>query len=169
MPSTSCPGCGRKIQFQLHELNAVLECAVCDQRFTPASGPVDSKTVHREPDGDDSGAPPPPPRERTSFRRDAASAPHSSSYPPEPWFYRSITGYVSAWMWTCILAVVGTVLLFGFVAIKVAIDVNPIGLVLLPVFVMGAIAVILTIRFIAALFLIVVDAARKLRSIDHKM
>jgi hypothetical protein len=45
MPTTSCPTCGRRFPFDMDEMHAVLECAACNQRFTPAGGPVDDGSV----------------------------------------------------------------------------------------------------------------------------
>jgi hypothetical protein len=36
MPTVRCPGCGRKIPVEEHELGAiVITCARCEQRFVP--------------------------------------------------------------------------------------------------------------------------------------
>lgn len=35
MPKTTCPHCRRKIDFEMHEMNSIFECARCGGRFTP--------------------------------------------------------------------------------------------------------------------------------------
>jgi hypothetical protein len=48
-PSTvaaTCPGCGRTIQLQPHELSMLIECAKCGTRFVPSA--VDGKTITPE-------------------------------------------------------------------------------------------------------------------------
>jgi hypothetical protein len=40
MPKASCPGCGRAIPFEMHEMDLVIECAACGTRFTALGGIV---------------------------------------------------------------------------------------------------------------------------------
>ncbi len=40
MPSTACPFCNRKVNFESADLERVIECAGCHRRFSPAGGPV---------------------------------------------------------------------------------------------------------------------------------
>jgi hypothetical protein len=38
MPNVSCPGCGRPLQLEIHEMQLRLECIRCGQRFVALTG-----------------------------------------------------------------------------------------------------------------------------------
>ena len=67
MPSVACPFCGRKIEFGLHELELVIECAKCEGRFTPSGGPVRPPSSTSSPAA---GFEPPPVRESSHGKVD---------------------------------------------------------------------------------------------------
>jgi hypothetical protein len=164
VPSTRCPKCGRQIQFELRELHAVLECAVCNQRFTPTGGAVDATSPPQQRPADEAPHQAPPRRERPQ----AGPASGGSSYAPEPWYYGFIAKYATVWMWLGILAI-SLVFLFSVVATIRAAEISAAVLAFLPVYLAFAVLGILSVIFLAALYLLAVDAARKLRSIDQKL
>jgi hypothetical protein len=178
VPSTSCPKCGRQIRIEIHDVHRVIECVACAQRFTPSGGPVEDRPAPASPEirleeFSAASASPAPPRLTTAPpapQRSVSVAPRPrvSSYTPEPWYYGFIAKYATVWMWFGII-LIALLFVLWTVATVIAAERDARALVLLPVLAACAVLGILSVMFAAALYLLAVDAGRKLRSIDQKM
>jgi hypothetical protein len=169
----------------MNEMHKVLECAACAQRFTAMGGAVEPEPRHEAPadsrrgNSEAGGVESPAVRVRAArTSQDAESVPvapaaqrkqRGPSYnTPEPWYYSFIAKYATVWMW---LGIISVLLVFALwiAATGMVAERDSRFYALVPVLAIGALLAILSIVFTAALFLLAVDAARKLRSMDQKM
>jgi hypothetical protein len=157
MPSVNCPGCKRAIPFEMNELDTILECAACSERFTPrtalASQPAPVSTTGIDPWTEAQVPLPPPPQTYAA---------------PEPWFYSFLERYAHLLMWVGVATVMlgAAVLLMTAIIYGATRGGNYVATCLVLLW-GGAVLflVLLGLLVMVAFILLAVDAARNLRAL----
>src|SRR5438128_970749 len=105
MPTTACPNCGRKIPFELHEIDMVLQCAECDATFQPSGGASEEQPAEPESASWQTYRPSVrgPDSEQQSEPRRVET--YAADELPEPWYYGFLDTYAKVMMWLGIVVI----------------------------------------------------------------
>lgn len=165
MPSTSCPGCSLRFDFELHDMHTAFECSKCHAVFTPGGGIVAKESPEPAVEAIEDGAhhSPPPQRGRGRAPRQAERASSSErEYRPEPWFFRFLEIIAPLLIWVHIIG--ATTWVINHTIRLASVQTSDFGIALLVYGWAAYITFVSVLLICQALILLAVDIGRSLRN-----